>query len=855
MKKFYQTIVLPLLGLLFFVFGINRNASNVEATDSIGNNTTDLLALAVVCLALFGLYRYARYSAEKWLQKQNAQTATRWRGAQLINVRLFVFLTVFAGFSVTSHAQVWIHVGNPGNPADGPAYGHNGANQVGRGSVAYEFDVAESFVTLQEYVDFLNAVDPGNTMNLGNGLLYTVGAVSNNGSAWTIQPLSACGGSITMTAAVRATCCVNGLSFNCMARYANWKATGDINTGAYTFAAPNDGNANISAINNNFYGPRLMTVDEYYKTAFWDQANNTYNLYGTTQLNGMGEPVLSGLNTSTGAYTVSNGHLYLSSYCDFLPKLPNQGGKSPYGCYMMCGGYHNLTIPLNPSFPVNGNVIPALPGNEFASAIDMSSQWGATIDPATSFPSPSLRLAKKTAPTCTGGLLANWSFEDGTFSGGVQYGPLPGWMGNATAGTNEGFDPDYTIPEGLAIAYSTAVPNVPIYQEVAATVGNTYSMTFYAAMHDPDINDGVVVLQYYDSGDNPIGSGAVFDVTYDIESTWPTPSLGGPYTLNLGAAPANAAYVRVSYYVTVLNNAWDAVKVDAFCLTTQTPTSCTGNLIQNPSYETGDFTGWTITPGYGPGNDDVLLNSTPPGPFTNVQGLYYGVIISDNMNNPNVLYQDVAATPGTVANLSVYAAVHNPANNSEIKLQFLNASNTVLGESVAQVDEDVDISGSFQLYSLSGTAPAGTTKIRVVASTSANTYSNGGPSFKTDAWCLTLTSSCTQPSAITFTQTAPTCNGATPNNNGTISLATVTNGTHYGVSTLNAGTYDGPAFAMAAAIPGTTAGSDPEHGAQHGRYLYCKDIQRRERLLYRSDGDGSAGNLQCVPGSLSPLPR
>lgn len=62
---------------------------------------------------------------------------------------------------------------------------------------------------------------------------------------------------------------------------------------------------------------------------------------------------------------------------------------------------------------------------------------------------------------------------------------------------------------------------------------------------------------------------------------------------------------------------------------------------------------------------------------------------------------------------------------------------------------------------------------------------------------------CTEPSNIAFSQSAATCTGATPNNDGSISLTAATDGTHYGVSTLNAGSYDGPAFAGASAIPGT----------------------------------------------------
>jgi trimeric autotransporter adhesin len=63
---------------------------------------------------------------------------------------------------------------------------------------------------------------------------------------------------------------------------------------------------------------------------------------------------------------------------------------------------------------------------------------------------------------------------------------------------------------------------------------------------------------------------------------------------------------------------------------------------------------------------------------------------------------------------------------------------------------------------------------------------------------------CIVPSAITLTQTAPTCTGATANNNGKITLSASTNGTHYGISTLGAATYDGATtIATATAIVGT----------------------------------------------------
>jgi hypothetical protein len=58
MKLFYRNALLPLLGLFSLLFAAFR-FTETGAADSIGKNTTDLLALAVLFLAMFGLRRYA----------------------------------------------------------------------------------------------------------------------------------------------------------------------------------------------------------------------------------------------------------------------------------------------------------------------------------------------------------------------------------------------------------------------------------------------------------------------------------------------------------------------------------------------------------------------------------------------------------------------------------------------------------------------------------------------------------------------------------------------------------------------------------------------------------------------------
>ena len=66
-------------------------------------------------------------------------------------------------------------------------------------------------------------------------------------------------------------------------------------------------------------------------------------------------------------------------------------------------------------------------------------------------------------------------------------------------------------------------------------------------------------------------------------------------------------------------------------------------------------------------------------------------------------------------------------------LQFLNASNAVIGQQVVNIDYDVDNDTTpprVTQYSLQGVAPAGTVKVRVIGQNSGNDI------FKLDANCL-----------------------------------------------------------------------------------------------------------------------
>ncbi len=131
-----------------------------------------------------------------------------------------------------------------------------------------------------------------------------------------------------------------------------------------------------------------------------------------------------------------------------------------------------------------------------------------------------------------------------------------------------------------------------------------------------------------------------------------------------------------------------------------------------------------------------------------------------------------------------------------------------------------------------------------------------------------------KPSNILLSQTAATCSGATANNNGSIQLTAVSDGTHFGLSTLNAVSYNGPttiASATTISLPHTLITGVPNTGgtyilrifnAQSDCYydqtiyvypVYCQDpctstLGGTAWLDYDSDGVQDAAETQGQSG-------
>ena len=101
-------------------------------------------------------------------------------------------------------------------------------------------------------------------------------------------------------------------------------------------------------------------------------------------------------------------------------------------------------------------------------------------------------------------------------------------------------------------------PNERMYQDVAVTAGQTYTLTFWAGTHDPAQNE-TMQLQYLSASGSVIGSSVVnIDYDVDLDTTFPRVT---QYSVTL-IAPAGAVTARVL----ARNTGNNIFKLDAVCM-------------------------------------------------------------------------------------------------------------------------------------------------------------------------------------------------------------------------------------------------------------------------------------------------
>ena len=165
--------------------------------------------------------------------------------------------------------------------------------------------------------------------------------------------------------------------------------------------------------------------------------------------------------------------------------------------------------------------------------------------------------------------------------------------------------------------------------------------------------------------------------------------------------------------------------------------TCPGNLIQNPSFEnvsTGsNLANWTTTLGSAtrvsgtlvPNCANLKVCGTYIGAIGNPSGSYTGAGTSST-------YQDVTLIAGAAYNFSVYAGRTDAACTPTIKLTFYNGATIISGETkTISVTKNAYIDCALANYTLTGNAPANTSKVRIELRTTCGYL-------KVDAMCFTV---------------------------------------------------------------------------------------------------------------------
>jgi hypothetical protein len=163
----------------------------------------------------------------------------------------------------------------------------------------------------------------------------------------------------------------------------------------------------------------------------------------------------------------------------------------------------------------------------------------------------------------------------------------------------------------------------------------------------------------------------------------------------------------VALLLLTLGLAFQASATDCGC-------SDADNALKNGSFESGtDF--WSKSNGTNFGTDGGY----------NVCGNKNGLI-----TGAGSVWQDASLEAGSKVNLTVYGGTHDNNQTHQFKLIFYNGS-TELSNVIVSMNYEVT-SSSLNKYTLSGTAPAGATKVRFLL------YSSGNY-FKVDVACMSIT--------------------------------------------------------------------------------------------------------------------
>jgi hypothetical protein len=147
---------------------------------------------------------------------------------------------------------------------------------------------------------------------------------------------------------------------------------------------------------------------------------------------------------------------------------------------------------------------------------------------------------------------------------------------------------------------------------------------------------------------------------------------------------------------------------------------------------------WT----YDPNNAGVWANRQQDNTYSFDGSFYMGLGNFGGSGAGSGVYQTVPGSAGLTYDLSVESGAQNwwwP--EGEMRIFFLDSSNTVLNESVLNVTTGITAYGSglnWQDYSLSATAPSGTSQVKVEFAANYNPSTGGGGTVFFDNAVLTV---------------------------------------------------------------------------------------------------------------------
>ncbi len=276
---------------------------------------------------------------------------------------------------------------------------------------------------------------------------------------------------------------------------------------------------------------RYKDSDLQYNSVNWSDLYFTYTAAGANDPTNPTNWRLSSFNAGT-TVTMTN--------ADRANGTGN-GGRGEYRIYLVRNGEANYDDHMTIKVTTNSSNITS------AKCPRPTATPTATVTRTPTRTATPTRVPTLTANYCPNNLLLNPSFESGTTN----------WLG-ATGTGNHGF----VIPHGTLYGYVSG--NGTMYQDVTASPGGTYQVTFYSGSHVPDFQ--TVQLQYLNASNTVLASSnPPHTISYNVD----TQGFGGPYTLALSAAPAGTTKLRVA----IRANNVDWAKVDAFCLTGVVPTA------------------------------------------------------------------------------------------------------------------------------------------------------------------------------------------------------------------------------------------------------------------------------------------